>query len=246
MTGRPVRDVGSQDESWRAAQAPEERKRVRSAAIFRGVPREVLAQALHGALVRSHRRLEVLHEEGDPAECCAVVLSGRVRVFRVASDGRKLVIAHVLAGGVYGEWGLYGHATQRDSAQVAEDVRVVAFSVGALAPLFRTDPRLVRALAVHAADRRLDAESRIVAMLYTVVRSRLAAFLLDAARRDGVAEARGTAIRSRYSHFEIACTVGATRETITLALSEMRRRGLLVIERRRLIVRDLPKLRSLV
>ena len=219
---------------------------MRKAAILGACATDTVDRAIRGSLVEFHRRSEVLYYQGDASERCYTVLSGRVRISRVATDGREATLFHALSQSVFGEWGLYGHPTQRDTAEVAEDVRVAVTPLSVFAGPGQSDSKLLRALAEHAAARRLDAEARFEAILYRPVRSRLAEFLIDAARRDGVSEGRGTLIRSRYTHLEIACTVGATRETVTLTLSDMRRRGLLVIERRRIIVRDLTKLRALV
>jgi CRP-like cAMP-binding protein len=230
----------------REGPTPAEARLLRKAPIYASAPPETIDRVAQVSLVEFHRRSEVLYYQGDASERCYVVLAGRVRVSRVAPDGRELAVGHALSGDVFGEWGLFGHAVHRDMAEVAEDTRVVVTPLSALVPLADVDIKFQKALARHAAARRLEAEGRLEAFLYRSVRSRLAEFLIEATKRDGETTAQGVMIQSRFTHLEIACTVGATRETVTLTLSDMRRRGILFIQRRRIIVRDATKLKALV
>ncbi len=214
--------------------------------VFGATAPDAVERLARQGAVEPHRRAQVLHYQGDGADKLYLVLAGRVRVSRVGSDGREVVMAHRTAGSIVGEWGVLGHPAQRETAEVAEDARLLVVPTGAAMPLFTQDPKLARALLELTATRRLDAEARLEALQLRTVRSRLAEFVVDGAKRDGHAEPRGTVIRSRYTHLEIAQTVGATRETVTLTLAEMKRKGILLIERRRLVVRDVARLQSLI
>jgi CRP-like cAMP-binding protein len=78
------------------------------------------------------------------------------------------------------------------------------------------------------------------------VESRVADFVLEIASRHGVPDARGTLVATKYTHHEMASYVGSTRETVTLILGELKRRGLIDIDRRRVVVRDFERLRALI
>ena len=51
-------------------------------------------------------------------------------------------------------------------------------------------------------------------------------------------------IRFPLSHQDFAGLVGVTRETVTLTLGQLQCDGLIAIERRRVVILDLPRLRQ--
>ena len=94
-------------------------------------------------------------------------------------------------------------------------------------------------------ERRMEAERRIEALLSRTVESRVADFLLRAAESHGIQESRGRLIGVKFTHQEIANYVGSTRETVTLTLGDMKRRGLILFDHRRVVVQDEEALRKL-
>jgi CRP-like cAMP-binding protein len=205
-----------------------------------------LSRLARAAVLEDRPREDEIYGLGAPATRFWVVCAGRVRVVREGRDAGPVILGHRFAGTLVGEWGLLGRAAQADTAVVAEDARLLSVPLAAARPALDADPRLHAALVGLAASRRLAAEAGLEALATRTVRSRLAEFLLEATKQDGVTEPRGVRIQARYTHLELAHTVGATRETTTVTLDEMKRKGVLIVERRRLIVRDVAKLRAMI
>jgi CRP-like cAMP-binding protein len=103
----------------------------------------------------------------------------------------------------------------------------------------------VRLLAVFG-EHKLAVEQRLEALLTRPVESRVAEFLVDAAERHGVPESRGYLIGVKFTHAEISSFVGSTRETVTLILGDLKRRGLIEFDHRRVVVHDSEALRNLI
>jgi CRP-like cAMP-binding protein len=204
------------------------------------------ARLVRAARVEEHGRDAVVHERGASAARFCVVSSGRVRVVRETPEGREMILAHRRAGSLVGEWGLLGRPSHEDTGRVSEDSRLLSIPCAMVREMADVDAKLQTAILALATARRLAAESLAESLATRTARSRLADFLVEAAKKDGVPDPRGIRIRSRYTHLEIACTIGATRETTTLTLDEMKRHGLVIVERRSLVVRDVAKLRALV
>jgi CRP-like cAMP-binding protein len=106
-------------------------------------------------------------------------------------------------------------------------------------------PKLSVGLLRVMAERRLEAERRIEALLSRTVEARVADFLIRAAETHGISESRGRLIGVKFTHQEIANYVGSTRETVTLTLGDMKRRGLILFDHRRVVVQDEEGLRKL-
>jgi CRP/FNR family transcriptional regulator len=79
-------------------------------------------------------------------------------------------------------------------------------------------------------------------MAYQRVDQRLARKLIDLGQRFGVKTERGTLIQARLTQQELAEMIGTARETLTHALSDFRRRGILDTERHQVWIRDAERL----
>ena len=61
----------------------------------------------------------------------------------------------------------------------------------------------------------------------------------------GIDDSRGTLVSLKITHQEMANLIGSTRETVSLTLSQFKRKGLIQTEGRRVILSDMEGLRAL-
>ena len=88
-------------------------------------------------------------------------------------------------------------------------------------------------------SRRLRYADAIIGNLALLdVYGRVARLLRELARSDGEKVAGGVVIRQRPTQQEIASMIGTSRETVSRAFSEFQRRGLFVLQGRKLILRS--------
>jgi CRP/FNR family cyclic AMP-dependent transcriptional regulator len=171
-----------------------------------------------------------------------IIASGRVRVVQ-PDDERELTVEYLATGDLVGETQLWNPAVQRRAIAV-DETEVVRLPLAALRGLLSSNAAFCSALLMVTGERRMVAERRLHALLSRPVESRVADFLLNAAERHGIPDARGTLISVKFTHQEIASYVGSTRETVTLVLGEFKRAGILSIDQRRVVVIDPTMLRD--
>jgi CRP/FNR family transcriptional regulator, cyclic AMP receptor protein len=199
----------------------------------------------HCTLVRIARRRPV-YSQGQPASTLYVIASGRVRVVREAHEARALTVAYRGPGEVIGETAISDTQSYRETASATEQAEAVRIPLSALRTLLENQPGFASVMLDLMLDRRLEAERRVESLLSRSVESRVAEFLIDAAARYGIPDSRGTLIGVKYTHQEIADYVGSTRETVTLTLGELKRRGLLQFEHRRIVLGEMSALQAIV
>jgi CRP-like cAMP-binding protein len=95
------------------------------------------------------------------------------------------------------------------------------------------------------ARRRLELENKLETLVFRDVTSKLAELLLNLAEEYGVEDARGTLVALKITHQELANLIGSTRETVSLTLSQFKKKNLICSEGRRVIISDAESLRAL-
>ena len=184
--------------------------------------------------------------QGEAATAIAMLSLGRVRLARGMSDGRTLSLGYRGAGDVLGEVALGGVANHRESAIATEDVEALLIPLQTFRSQMASDASFAAAIVTTLVERHTDTEERLASMLFRNVEARLCEFLLKAGTRWGIPDPRGVLISAPFTHQEMASMIGSTRETVTLTLGELRRKGVIEIDRRRIVVLDRDALKSRV
>ena len=187
---------------------------------------------------RSVRRGETLYYAGDQSLTLYRLESGLLRAVRLTPQGRNLTVRHVRPGDIFGEEVL--HAQTRTHQMVALTDAVVTplhveqLSVRDLWDVTRSlSQQLQRAMndGIHIQDGDL--------------RERIARYLLSLADSSlGGTHASGQRF-VRATHELIAEGTGATRESVSKLIGEMRDDGLLLPAYRCLTLADEAELRAL-
>lgn len=189
-------------------------------------------------------RGRLLVAQGDAVTSVALVGLGRLRLVRAMNDGRNLSLGYRGAGDLIGEAALGGATVQRESAVAMEDVEALVVPLATMRSAMAADTAFANAVLTTLFERQADTEERLASMLFRNVEARLAEFLLKAAARWGIPDPRGVLITAPFTHQEMASMIGSTRETVTLTLGDLRRKGIIEIDRRRIVVLDREALKS--
>ncbi len=217
---------------------------LRKCELFNTVPPSALEEIARQCRQKAFETRSSIYLQGDSGSQLYVVAAGRVRLLRVCRDERELTIAYHGPGALIGDELLVDGAF-RLQARAAERVSLIALPLRVLEAAMNEFPALGAALLRAALVREQACQHRMEALLSRPVESRVANFLVDAVEQHGVPEARGHLVAVKYTHLEIASFVGSTRETVTLVLGDLKRRGIIEIDHRRVVVCDADQLRAL-
>lgn len=237
--GKPARPVG------RTERVPGVRATLARALPFSTLDRSALDGLEEVCTSQDFPRRKPLHLQEAAAEAVFVLARGRARVVRRGNADRVLTVAYRAPGDLLGESALGERMRYEDTATATEQVRAVRVPLRHVDTLLNKNPDFARAMLQLVLQRRVEAERRIESLLSRTVESRVSEFLLDAAERHGIPDSRGILIGVKYTHQEIADYVGSTRETVTLTLGELKRRGLVEFDHRRVVVTDRDALQGL-
>jgi CRP/FNR family nitrogen fixation transcriptional regulator len=182
-----------------------------------------------GAVRRLQRGQEIF-AEGEPATHWYWLSSGAVEVCAVAEGGRRHVAELVLPGDFFG---LEACAARAASAEAVRDTVLLVFPRDRAEAVVDADAALARAFRLLACGRLHEAQMRLLRIGRMSALGRVASFLLELAerrQRHGVA-----AVEIPITRDGIADYLGLNSETVSRALTELRRRGAIAIPARQSI-----------
>jgi CRP-like cAMP-binding protein len=174
----------------------------------------------------------VIYSQDDEAEVLFILKRGRVQIYRMTPDGKKLELATIGAGTFFGEMPLVGQRMHQAFAEAVEESLICVMSRADVERLIARKPQVAVRMLEVLSDRLSISESRLEALAFHSVPSRLAAALLRLEASDGV----------RTTHQELAEMIGAYWETVTKVLDEFQRDGLVELSRGRVAIRDRDRL----
>ncbi len=186
----------------------------------------------------SVRRGKVLYRPEESGEVLFILKSGRVQLYRIAPEGKKLVIATLNKGSLFGEMALLGQQMHNTFAEAITDCQICIMRRSDLEHLIMQRPQVALRMLEITGRRLRDAEIRLEDLAFKSIPARIASLLLRLAdKEDGVL--------SGYTHQDFAEMVGTYRETATQVLNDLKSKGLIDIGRKRITIRDWEGLKTI-
>jgi CRP/FNR family transcriptional regulator len=213
--------------------------------IFGGLNQDEREMVARRARRKHFAAGELLFQEGD---CCLglhIVASGRVRIFKSSASGREQVLAIEGPGSTVAELPVFDGGDYPASAIAVEATEIVFLPREEFRAfcLERPEVALKVLAAVGARLRRLV--DLIEELSFTTVRQRLAAQLLRLANSEGRKTPEGLAFELPDSHQEMAHRMGTVRELVSRNLTRLAAEGVLKLDGRHIVVRDLGRLEEM-
>ncbi|MFZ2360073.1 MAG: Crp/Fnr family transcriptional regulator [Anaerolineae bacterium] len=182
--------------------------------------------------ISSVKRGKVFYRPEETGEVLFILKSGHVQLYRISPEGKKLVIASLGAGTLFGEMPLLGQQLHNTFAEAAEDCVIFVMSRKDLERLFLNKPQVALRVLDITGRRLRDVEGRLQTMAFKGIPARLASLLLLLAEENDSLEVVG------LTHQDLAETVGTYRETATQVLNDLKAQGLIEIGRKRITILD--------
>ncbi len=215
---------------------------LRRVSFFAALPHGELEALASHCSVRKLGKDEMLFAEGDSCEGLYVVQAGAIKVFKMADSGREQVIGIDRAGSTVAELPIFDGGNYPASATAIEDSTLLHLPKREFLGLCRENSAVAFAVIRTLAWRFRYLTTLVEELSLKEVSNRLARFLRDRAQRDGVRTRRGVEFPLQESNQEIAAEIGTVRDLVSRNLRRFVDRGILRLERRRVIVLDMSEL----
>lgn len=208
--------------------------------VFRDLTPNELAEMDKQLTMSTCRRGKIFYMPEESGEVLFLLKKGRVQLYRIAPNGKKLIVATLGPGTIFGEMSLVGQGMHNTFAEAVEDCVLCVMSRSDVEHLVREKPEVAFRFVEAMGSRLSQLESRLEDIAFKSIPARLASLLLSLDEEQG-----NKHIVTSYTHQDFSEMLGTYRETITQTLNDFKADGLIDIGRKRVTLLDLARLHIL-
>ena len=149
------------------------------------------------------------------------IFSGKIKIGTYRDNDKEVITAMLQKGDVFGEVAIITDQKRKDFAQAAIFMKIMS-------------------------NRVMEMEDRLESLVFKDSKTRIIEFLLLSIHKSGQRVGYEYVLRNFITHQDIANLTSTSRQTVTMVLNDLRNENIIQFDRKRLLVRDLEKLKSLI
>ncbi|HET8580066.1 MAG TPA: Crp/Fnr family transcriptional regulator [Nitrospiraceae bacterium] len=189
---------------------------------------------------------EYIFREGDPANYFHIVKEGAVKCIKSSADGKECTLKVLLPGDLFCcEAAVFDGAPHPGTAQPMGDVSILRLNKKSYFEMLRRNPDAALEVIKYLGRRLNEAQETAKILALDRAEQRIAALLVNLASRSVVRESDGLLLPVRLTRQDLADMSGVTVETAIRIMSRFKRSKLVSGNARRIVIRDLSKLKQL-
>ena len=178
---------------------------------------------------------KVFYSPNEQGEVLFILKKGRVQLYWMSDEGKRVVLGNVEPGTLFGEMVLTGQGLYDAFAEAVEESLICVMNRRDVEKLIASKPVIGIRLLGLLGKRLREMEERLQQSLFRDVPSRLAALLLRLRSENG-------SDTIELTHEQLAERLGVYRETVTTALSQLRSEKLISMGRREIRLTNIAEL----
>ncbi len=200
-----------------------------------------------GAIVlKKVKKGEFIYFPHDTCTKVYFVKTGRIKIGAYSAAGKELLKNVISEGQIFGELGLLGNTKRNEFAQSMEAGEYYCIPVEDVQKVMNSNLQFNIHLTQLVGHKLIKAQMRLESQLFKDTRTRVIEFLRDLATEKGVPIGYELLVRRFFTHQEIANFTGASRQTVTTILNELRSQNFIYFDRSKLLIRDIKEFSQLV
>jgi CRP/FNR family transcriptional regulator, cyclic AMP receptor protein len=186
--------------------------------------------------ILEYRKGQTIYSRDQPSTSIYLVIDGKVKVCRMADDGRQVVVDLYQPDEFFGESAFLGPAQRTELSMAIENTKVMTWTTTEIEEIAGRRPRLAIALLQLLVQRSMDFGSRIESFSVDNIARRLARALIRFSERLGYAAENGSVQMIPFTHELLSQYVGTSREIVTHYMNQFRRQGYLTYSRKGILL----------
>jgi CRP/FNR family transcriptional regulator/CRP/FNR family cyclic AMP-dependent transcriptional regulator len=211
--------------------------------LFKGLATREAAAICSALVARTFREGEVVVREDDrETQTFFMIAAGSVHVVVLSAEGKQTILARMKKGDYFGEMALLDGEPRSASVVAAEECTLLMLYRRSFLDILRKYPAIAIHMLVEFSRRLRRTNRQINTLSLMSVYGRVADFLVRMGREQGERQGSHIVINDRPTHQVMADMVGTSRETVSRIMSQLQKRQLVAVDRKKLVILDESKL----
>jgi CRP-like cAMP-binding protein len=186
--------------------------------------------------ILEYRKGQVIYDQDQPSTNIYLVIDGKVKVCRMAEEGRQILVDIYQTDEFFGESAFLNSATRDEQAAALDNTKVMTWTASEIMDIAMRRPRLAVALLQILVARSSDFAQRIESFSIDNIARRLARSLIRFSQRLGRDHDDGSVEMMPFTHELLSQCVGTSREIVTHYMNQFRRQGYLRYSRKGIVL----------
>ncbi len=210
---------------------------VREVSIFSDLDEGSLDRLESLLTLRSYSKDALIVSHDESGDALFIVVSGRAKAVLRGNSGREVILYLFRQGDFFGEMSLLDNQPRSASVEACEDTSLLVLRREAFLHHIERYPQTALSVLREMSRRLRYADEIIGSLALLDVYARVARMLRDMGERDGEETEEGVLIPDRPTQQDMAGMIGASRETVSRALSDLARRGYIELSGKNVLLR---------
>lgn len=217
----------------------DQRKLLRGVPLFAGLTDEDFDALFDIGRVREHARGDLLFSDGEPAAGFFVVLSGKVKVYKLSAEGKERILHIIHPGGTFAEAAIFGDGLYPAYAEPLQKSILLFLPKESFLSLLTANSRIAINMIAGLSLFLRQFAGQIEELTFKDVPSRLARYLLE------VAAGSTQRVELPVSKSQLASNLGTVSETLSRTLRKLADEDLIQVDGKMFKVLDYERLQDL-
>jgi len=194
--------------------------------LFNGLPDDQLSAIREIAVGKQFNKGQTIFSEGDQTKGFFVVVDGRVKIYKVSSEGKEQILHIFETGQSFGEVTVFTGQQLPANAQTLAKTRLLLFPRRAFVDLISANPSLALNLLAIMSKKLRQFAAQIENLSLKEIPARLASYLIYLSEDQNA----GDALTLNVSKGQLASLLGTIPETLSRIFAKLSGQNLIRVE----------------
>ena len=202
--------------------------------LFNGLPEDQIVAIKKIAVEKKINKGEIIFSEGDEGNGFFVVADGRVKVFKVSTEGKEQILHIFGPGQPFGEVPVFAGQKFPANAQAIDKTRVLFFPRTSIVNLISANPSLALNMLAVMSKKLRQFAVQIENLSLKEMPARLASYLIFLANEQN----KDDLVTLKISKGQLASTLGTIPETLSRAFAKLSGQNLINVDGKKITLLD--------
>jgi len=218
---------------------------LRRCPLFAGLKEEDLKKIRTIASPKQVGKKEVLFSDGEEAKGFYVILSGKIKLYKISPEGKEQILHVVSAPDAFAEAALFLEGSYPAFAEALIDSQLLFFPKRDFIQLIEKNPQLSINIIVSLSHFLRRFASLIEELSLKEVSSRIAKYLIDLSLKSAKEGKSPKEVELDLSKTQLASKLGTISETFSRTLAKMKTKGIIDVKKNRILILNREALEEL-